>query len=272
MANRRDLCKLRRQMGDHMRAIIIAAAFAAFAPLAAHAQFRLEPDPFVIYSARLDPANLVPNSNPVPRNGALATGAVGYAMTGTLEQAIDGGGIVKFAAEAGTRLHRLQVYNQTRQGFGIGEAWCGQFIAHSMGIRNERTVCLQSRGARGTIFYTPQEEDTTMVSTPTFLSPDYSDQTFSVAVDPPSTETPFPLTIYLRGMNRRRITVEMQIRHDGDNTTIWRGNVPIDGTGAGVLPLWSHELHLQRQEDNRVLATITELEELGPGPLQFEQE
>lgn len=250
-----------------MRASIIAVVALVLAPACAFAQ-GYRPDAFVIGATRLDPAQLQVTSGEIEPGSLLGHGFVGYAGTGTLAEAIESNGTVRFSAAAGTRLHKTLVSYAEERGPAFAEAWCGQFTARAFGfISNERTVCVQSDGAQ-TIFYVPREEDTTLVSTAHFLSRLHvSRDRLRVIEDAQPSETPFPIEVYLRGTTDERVTVDMEVRHDGDRTTIWRATIRYDEGGTAIVPLWTHELRIHRQDTEDVTAELVEVggpEGMGP--------
>jgi hypothetical protein len=252
-----------------MRLLIVTVAALVLAPIPTWAQGH-RPDPFVIGATRLDPAQLQITDGGIGSGDLVARGFVGYARTGTLAEAIESNGTVKFAAVAGTRLHRTVASYAGEHGPIFAEAWCGQFTARAFGfIRNERTVCVNSDGAR-TFFYAPQEEDTTLVSTAYFLpTPHTSRDRLSIILDPQPTETPFPLEVSLRGISGERVTVDMEARHDGDRTTIWRATIRYDEDGTAIVPLWTHELRIHRQDVNAATAELVEVGgPEGTGPME----
>ncbi|HEY1561505.1 MAG TPA: hypothetical protein VGF71_11520 [Caulobacteraceae bacterium] len=208
---------------------------------------------FSFDGVRFDPVKLVVSADPVGSGGTVLSGPVTHQATARLAAPIETATTPSLHAVAGTELY--QIVAPTRYD-PAQTYWCGPF--KSMGLLAHPTVttCVFA-GDTGYEFISVGGE----AWLGPLPSPDdfhTTDVTAKVALTPSETDLfgPMDFTLVVRRVAKSGVDVEAWAAMNGRKTMFWSGELAFDPDGKTVLPFWSHQLALTRQ-DKTVKAVFT---------------
>lgn len=202
-------------------------------------------DGFSFDGVRFDPARLVVAADPVGSGGTILSGPVTHQATARLAAPIETATTPSLHAAAGAEFY--QIVAPTRYD-PAQTYWCGPF--KSMGLLAHPTVttCVFA-GDTGYEFISVGGE-TWLGPLP---SPDdfhMTDATATVALTPSNQDFfgPMDFTLVVQRVGKSGVDVEAYAAMAGKKSLFWSGELAFDPDGKTVLPFWSHELILIRQE------------------------
>ncbi|MBV8977450.1 MAG: hypothetical protein JO261_05040 [Alphaproteobacteria bacterium] len=204
-----------------------------------------EHEPFAQGGIRIVPESLAATVAPLA-SGDLVTGKAERVHSATLRERIAvSHGDVTITAEAGTAMYLAEFRRQSQLLLRpAGATWCGAFSESSRNGPVTRTWCLTTRHAG---YEVEPADGEPWLAAPIRKLNSFPLYTSAVHLDeqPAAGDTgPLDFAIVVKAVKPRLAQLAAVIRHDGQETEIWRRTVVFNHKGEAEIALWSMRLLL----------------------------